>query len=180
MNEFGLRITKNHMLIGLGLVALVVLTVFLTHLASGERGVPTVPGDETASAPYQVALPYQAPEITLMPGQVLVPVQVLSAGEIVVPSRGVVYVSGNQPGKVYSQTYTDLSVARVSGYAHPVRSSRHEHRRGAASGARAPAGAASGIGSTLSRGEKGAIIGGVIGAGTGVLVDKKHRGRGAG
>jgi hypothetical protein len=106
-----------------------------------------------------------------MPGQVLVPAQVLSAGEIVVPSRGVVYVSGNQPGRVYSQSYTDLRVARVSGYAQPVRYS--------GGGAAAPA-ASGGIGSGLSRGEKGAIIGGVIGAGTGALVDSKHRGRGAG
>lgn len=167
--EFALRIKKNHLLTGLGLIGLVVLTAFLTRLASGSRDVP-VSGNETVDAPYQVALPYQAPQMTLMPGQVLVPAQVVGAGEIVVPNRGAVYVSGNQPGRVYSQTYTDLRVARVSGYAQPV------YRDGGG----APAQAASGGGSTLSRGEKGAIIGGVIGAGTGALVDSRHRGRGAG
>jgi hypothetical protein len=169
--EYSFRVKKNHLLTVLGLVALVALTAFLTHLAGSSRGAPTVSGAATVDAPYQVALPYQAPEMGLMPGQILVPAQVLSPGEIVVPNRGVVYVSSNQLGKVYTQTYTDLKVARISGYAQPM------YRNGGNAPAQRTSG---GWGSTLSRGEKGAIIGGLIGAGTGALIDKKERGRGAG
>jgi hypothetical protein len=170
MTESGtITVQKHYLLLGLGAIALVALTVWLTHLAeSSGKGAETISDAATVDAPYQVALPQQAPEVSLAPGQILIPAQVIAPGEIVVPSRGVVYVSSPRPGKVHSQTYTNLKVARVSGYAEPTRSAAE------------PTQGSSGLGSGLTRGEKGAIIGGLIGAGTGALVDKKHRGRGAG
>lgn len=142
------------------LIAASMLIVFLLHRLN------YLPIRSTADAPYQLqALPTQSPTQNLPPGMILIPAQITGPGELLIPSRGVVYIATNTPGMVYAQSYENVEVHRTRGYAQPIIKEKVVYVNGEPRTVRQSGG--------LTRGEKGAIIGGVIGAGTGAIIGKQ-------
>lgn len=141
-------------------VTIISVSVFGIYLLSRTSGL------STANAPYQLkAMPTEAPIQTLPPGIILIPAQIIGPGELLIPSRGVVYVATDTPGTVYAQSYENVEVHRTKGYAHPVVKEEVIYINRDIRGIKRSNG--------LTRSEKGAIIGGLIGAGTGPVIGKQ-------